>query len=246
MIILAVVGVVVLVVVGATLFLSLHRAPSCSDGKQNQDESGIDCGGSCQYLCLADTPAPTVTFARTLTNAAGRTDIIAQIKNPNVSAAAQNVRYTVELYDADRAVIAKKDGVLDLPPASLVPIFIPNMFSGEQTIDRAFVSIDASSLEWFSMPEAPRAPNISDARITGTLDAPRIQAAITNPYPTSLKGMKFIATVFNQAGNAIGASQTVIPALAAQQRVDIVFAWTMPFPDAVARIEVAPLLEVSP
>lgn len=42
-------------------------APSCSDGIQNGDETGVDCGGSCPNVCLAQINLP-VTFEGTITN----------------------------------------------------------------------------------------------------------------------------------------------------------------------------------
>ena len=41
-----------------------YSAPSCSDGAKNQDESDVDCGGSCQKcketgLCVSDTDCAT-------------------------------------------------------------------------------------------------------------------------------------------------------------------------------------------
>ena len=35
----------------AAIWLNI-TAPSCTDGKQNQDEQGIDCGGVCAKECL--------------------------------------------------------------------------------------------------------------------------------------------------------------------------------------------------
>src|SRR5262245_15346669 len=45
-----IVGVIALVVAAVTFF-SMQKAPSCVDNLQNQDEEGVDCGGSCSYLC---------------------------------------------------------------------------------------------------------------------------------------------------------------------------------------------------
>lgn len=42
-------------------------APSCTDGIQNGDETGVDCGGSCPNACLAQINLP-VTFEGTTTN----------------------------------------------------------------------------------------------------------------------------------------------------------------------------------
>jgi hypothetical protein len=35
---------VIIVVLSVILILTLPKEPSCSDGLQNQDESGVDCG----------------------------------------------------------------------------------------------------------------------------------------------------------------------------------------------------------
>ena len=34
------------------LFFLLYETPTCFDGKQNQEEIGIDCGGPCVRLCV--------------------------------------------------------------------------------------------------------------------------------------------------------------------------------------------------
>src|SRR3989344_6201594 len=59
-IILCIVGAVVIAFLAAISIATFYKSPSCSDGKQNQDETGVDCGGSCAYLCKAKKPTPTV------------------------------------------------------------------------------------------------------------------------------------------------------------------------------------------
>lgn len=52
-----------LIVIGSlTLTSSCNKDETCSDGIQNGDETGIDCGGSCSP-CSTSTPTPTPTAA---------------------------------------------------------------------------------------------------------------------------------------------------------------------------------------
>ena len=244
LIILAIVGTVAVIVLGTIAFFIFNKPASCVDGKQNQDEEGIDCGGVCTHLCTARVVPPVVSFVRELRQPNGRTDIIAYIKNPNPAAAAKNVRYTVELYGTDQAVIVTKDGVLDLAPGVEVPVYIPNFFSGNQQVDKAFLSFDETSFQWFRREVPPLIPVVQNAQIIGTTETPRISATISNPFVTSLRSIKLVATVFNEEGNAIAASQTVVPELVPQGSTQVVFTWNAPFVDAVSRIDVRPVVVV--
>ena len=55
---------VLTLVLGALFWDFLYSAPTCTDGKKNGDEKGIDCGGSCQILCTTDALTPVVIFAK--------------------------------------------------------------------------------------------------------------------------------------------------------------------------------------
>lgn len=240
MLILAIIGGVVLIAAGVFAYLTLHKAPSCMDGKQNADEEGVDCGGSCTYLCSAGLVNPSALFVRSIRTASGRTDVIAYIKNPNLSAAAKGVPYTIELYNAAHAVIASRDGIADLAPASDTVVYIPNFFSGGEAVDRAFLSFTDASYQWFRYDAPPQVPAIANPQVTGTAAAPRVEAKITNPFPTTLRNIKLFATVFDSEGNAIAASQTLIPELPPQGQTSAVFTWNEPFAGEVSRIEVKP------
>src|SRR3989344_3603517 len=54
-IILGLVILAVMVLVGVPFFFLIYQAPTCSDGAKNGDETGVDCGGSCQRLYNAES-----------------------------------------------------------------------------------------------------------------------------------------------------------------------------------------------
>jgi len=240
---------IILFIIGATavafltvvLIATFTKAPSCSDGAQNQGEAGIDCGGPCAYLCTAQMQPPKVLFTRALSNGAGRTDIIALVENKN-AAVAKNILYKVQV-SAGKFVIQEVSGTLDLPPGATVPVFIPGIFSGTQKVATAFLTIDSSSLRWFSIDTRSRVvPLVSGPKQTGTPDAPRIEAILTNPGAVALANVRVVVLVRNASADVIAASETIVPVIRAQDTATAIFTWNNAFSDMHASIEVVPII----
>src|SRR3989344_7966424 len=85
-IILSIIVLAIVVFVGAPIFLLFYRAPTCFDGKWNGDETGIDCGRSCQLLCTAESlPLLLKGDPRVFKIADNIFEIVALIENPNTN-----------------------------------------------------------------------------------------------------------------------------------------------------------------
>lgn len=227
-------------------FLFFRTAPSCMDNTQNGDELGVDCGGSCTYLCsaLLPNPMPIVKFARTFSPYPGRTDVIAYIDNPNSSAAASSVHYTVEVYDSQNVIIGKREGDLDLPPAITTPLYIPNVVVGDTEVTRAFVTIETASVHWvpaLSIPSQVTAENV----ILQEGDSPRVTATLRNKTVDPVSRTAFVATLFDVSGNAVAASGTLIEGIAGKGSTQVIFTWPSAFSTPVARVEILPVLPLA-
>jgi len=242
-IILLIIGAVVVAFLAVVSVATFYKAPSCSDNKQNQDETGIDCGGSCAYLCTEQKQPPTVLFTKAIQNGDGRVDVIAKVENKNADAAAKNVRYKITLYGPDQSLIQEMTGTLDLPPSMSVPVFVPNIPSGKQTVVNAFLDIDESSLQWFYISSDTRVvPTISNIKQIGTISEPRIEAVLTNTSVSILSNVKAVVLVRNDKGDVIAASSTIILTIPAQGQATATFTWNNEFPDVPASIEVIPIV----
>ncbi|MGE5541271.1 MAG: FxLYD domain-containing protein [Bacillota bacterium] len=232
-------------ILGAFAYVTFHRAPTCFDNKQNQDEEGIDCGGTCAYQCTASEAAPSVRFARPVSPASGRTDLIAYIDNSNGDVAASNLNFTIELYSPTNTVIAKKEGRVDLPPASTVPVYVPNIYTGSQEVARAFITFDTPSHLWYRYRETRPIPEIADVRID-TSETPRVTAVAVNNSAAKITNVPFVITIFDAAGNAIAASRTIAPSIPAHGSAPLVFTWSTPFTGAVSRVDIKPVIPLPP
>jgi hypothetical protein len=236
------IALVVLIAVAVALFFALHKPAMCTDGIQNGGETGVDCGGPCPYLCAASVSAPSVRFVRALAPASGRTDVIAYIDNSNPAAAVKDAAYRIDLYGPDGALVASKTGTVDLPPRATAAVFVPNFFSGYQTVSRAFLTFDQSSLKWYAYQDDRTLPSVGNYALSNAGTAPAISVPLTNPSVRPLYGVKVIAAVFDANGNAMAASQTLIQTIPANGAATATFTWNAPFPAPVARVDVLPVV----
>lgn len=238
-----IVGGVVVAFLTVVSIATFYKTPTCTDNIQNQDEQGVDCGGSCPYLCAAQEQPPTVLFTKPLMNSGGRTDIIALVENKNAGVAAKNVSYSMELYGTDRSILQTVSGTLDLPPGATVPVFIPAVASGKQVVASAFLSIDPTTLEWFSMPSDPRIlPKVLNPIPGGTTALPRVEAVLQNSSATALSHVQAIVLVRNENKDVIAASSTIVPVIPAQGQATATFTWNSAFSSATTTIEVIPII----
>jgi len=234
------------VLMGLTLLLGvvfavIYKVPSCADGKQNQDESGIDCGGSCQYLCSAAVEVPRVTFARAITTN-GRTDVIAYVENRNRTAEAKDASYTVEVFDEEGTLLGTRKGMLDLPARTTVPVFVPGIAPGTSFAPRAFITFDGD-MKWRNVRDDVPALSVGNASLVPG-DHPRVIATLSNPSSTAVYDQEVVATVYGLEGLAIAASRTVVRSIDPSGSKEAVFTWLEPFPSEATRVEVRAVPEL--
>ncbi len=242
-IILFIIGAVVLGFFTILLTAIFYKAPSCADTVQNQDEQGVDCGGSCPYLCVTQVQPPTVLFTKAITNTLGRTDVIALVENKNASAAAKGVSYRVSLYGTDRLLLQEVTGTFDIPPGATEPIYVPGVTVGKQKVGSAFLSIDSSSIRWYAVATDPRSmPFVSNTKQGGTIAAPRIDAILANPSVINMNNVSVVVLVRDARGEVIATSGTIVQSIPAQGQATATFTWNSEFTGLPASIEVVPIV----
>ncbi len=239
LVILLILGAALAAVVAVTVVATVYETPTCFDTKLNQDEEGIDCGGSCALLCSVKQQPLFTQLVRQLSAPGGRTDVIAYIVNPNTDARAEDVAYRITLYGSDNIIIASKTGKADIAPKTTVPIFVPGFYSGYQPVARTFLEFEGET-EWYRDADERTALPISKSALDEAGN-PRLTAEIENPTAYALYRVPVIATLFDGSNNAIAASATVVD-IPAMGTSELVFTWNAPFTAPVARTEIIPVL----
>jgi len=236
--VIAIIAAVVIAALCILAFAIFYKTPTCFDQRQDGDETGTDCGGSCSTVCSAQAQPASVRFARALAQS-GRQDLIASIDNPNRDAYAKDARVTIDIYLQDGSTV-EKHALMTLPANSSTPLFVPGIADG--AIQQVFVSFDQGSLVWTKGTgwDAPP-PVSSNIAVGGDATAPRVTATVTNQTAYVENNVPLVVAVYAADGSVVAASQTVVPMLPAQGSAQAVFTWNEPFSAPYARIEVTPV-----
>lgn len=232
-----------LMLISGILIVSLYRTPSCSDGIMNQDEAGVDCGGACAFLCPHQIVAPRNTLERAVVHANGRIDVVAYIENRNQTAATRGARYVAEVFDTTGTLLGSKEGVLDLPPKSVVPLYIPNIATGTN-VGQAFITF-ADGLKWQTA-DAIESPFVISQKQILSQDTTRVRAVVENRSPETKGNIQLVAVLYMLNGDVAAASQTVVRSLPAYGSTEVVFTWNELFSLSLLRpdpeITIVPVL----
>ena len=226
--------------IGFFTYPLLTVAPSCTDTEHNGTETGIDCGGSCAYLCK-ETLAPLSTeFTRALTLLPGVYTVVAYVTNSNPNAYAAEVPYTLALYDERNEFISEQTGKTYILPGRTTPIVETNIRTGERIPTRAFLTIDAApymqDARWYRLTKL----TVSNSELRDQDSLPRLEARIKNPTLTDVSNVETYAVVFDVNGNVRAASKSKIASIPGGESVSTVFTWPTPFTFTVGKIDIIP------
>ena len=222
----------VAVVVLAIMFLpAVIKAPSCSDMKQNQDEQGVDCGGSCALYCPAQIPDPDVIWTRAFPTTPSVYNIVAYVENHAIDAGARDIPYEFRLYDADNILISRVEGRATIMPNGPTAIFAGAVRVENRVPTRASFAF-LSHPNWIKL--APATIARLDVVSTGTrmLDAltdPKLETTIVNNTDFSTGALDVVGILYDEEGNAFGVSKTFIENLDAQGSEKIYMSWPQAF-----------------
>ena len=230
----------VLVFVVLPVFLLIYRAPTCSDGKKNQGETGKDCGGPCQLICPSVAIEPIVWWQRSFEIAPGVYNAVARIENSNINSAVFRVKYVFRLYDKANVVIASREGETNIPSRQIFYVFEGGLATGERLPVKATFEF-ILPLNWI-VKEAVIPLSITGQVLSKASTTPRLDAILRNSGGDDLFNVEVIAALFDADGNAINVSKTIVDSVRSESVSPLFFTWRQPFDKTPVRIEIIPKL----
>lgn len=214
---------------GVPVFFSVYERPTCTDGKMNQGERGVDCGGPCAQLCSADFTEPRIFWTYQTRVVSGVYNVMAYGENPNQSVGAENVPYSFKLYDAEGILVAEKKGKGSIPPGSKFAFFEGGIQTGKREPVRATVEI-LSSPEWV-LSRAYTSLRTLSIDVSSDDAGTRAEARIKNEYVnTTIADINAFIVLYDADGNRIAFSRTRIESIAPGETQSLYFTW----PEAIA------------
>lgn len=225
--VLLVLGIVSFSIITTYVSIKLYRPPSCFDKKQNQNEVGIDCGGTCMLMCRSQVYPLNTVWARSFQVASGLYSALAYVENPNASGEVYEATYTFSFYNRNNELISEREGSTFITHDAILPVFEGRLHFEDQI---PYIT----KFEWTGpqvWTQLSTAYNVvaEEQELTKSTTQPEITATVVNKDPFPLYNIEVIAIVFDINNNAIGISKTYVDKLSTRGKSHITFSWSSPF-----------------
>ncbi len=212
-----------------------YPRPSCTDNKQSGQEEGIDCGGPCTP-CLKNLHDISVLWVRFFENRPGVYDVTAMVENSNLDAGISSINYYIKLYDASNIFLAGRQGSTYINPGDRQVIFETGILSGPRPPKYAEITFDAQK-NWKYIKKEKSFLSVTRKDFVN-IPFPRLTAEIKNEALFDTKNVLVSGILYDESGNAIGASFTKIDSIKAESSQEAVFTWSRPFAKVPVSVEV--------
>jgi hypothetical protein len=143
-----IIGIYLLIfgVFGALTYYILEPDPTCTDGKKNQSEERVDCGGVCSPCeAIIDAQELKVDEKYFVYGNKNQYDVMAAVTNPNNKYGAVKFEYKFQLLDQAGAVLAERSGTNFILPDESKFIIELNLYS---SINPYTTSFEIKDIQW--------------------------------------------------------------------------------------------------
>lgn len=243
---LAILAVFVLIFGFLIIYPHFNKAPTCIDNKQNGDETGIDCGGSCPRACIFQVDKISIIWSRAFKVVDGRYNAVAYLENHNKNTAVNKISYRFRFADKDNIYIGKREGETYVPPSGKFAVFEPAIDVGNST--PVYTSFEFTQTPvWIQVPEEKinqLKVSVSDIRLENEDTSPRLSAVVKNNSLFQIPEVNIVAFLYDEKGNAISASRTYLDVLQGEENKEITFTWPEAFSKKVIAKEIIPMFNI--
>jgi len=218
------------VLVGALVFyFNFYQPPNCFDGILNGAEVEVDAGGGCVRVPASQVVQPTIVWAEEFEVTPGQYNAVAYVENRNQTIGTPALPYTFSFL-SNGVEVARRSGTTELPPNSVYPLFAGRVFTDGQVITDVELTLGEVS-DWLPASSIADQLRTSDLNLLNVDTRPRLEAKLENTSLDTIRDIEVVATIFNDQGKAVAASQTFVDTFFARTTQDVIFTW----PNTIAK-----------
>lgn len=239
-VIVSILAVFLIAVLTGAYFNWFYEGATCFDGKQNQKEEGVDCGGPCAMSCeLSTVKSLEVQWAEAVLLKDGLYDLAAKVSNINPNYGLGRFEYVFRLLDASGQLLAEKKGTSFILPNQTKYLVETNVTSAAPAKVELVIK-ESSKTDWQRLKNDFEAPDIfvQDRQFKYSDNANSSQASSTEAAQASgiVKNNsnfdfdKIIISVmlFDERKNVIGINKTEVYTVPAGQERYFSVLWFSP------------------
>jgi len=227
-------------------FPYINKAPTCADNRQNGDEAGVDCGGSCIRACSSEVSRISILWSRAFRVIPGRYNAVAYLENHNKNTAVYKIKYKFRFSDENNVYIGKRDGETFIPPSSKFAVFEGGIDFGNSI--PVYATFEFTEMpEWVQVSEDKvnqLKVSVSDINLENQKTSPKLSATIKNDSLFIIPEVSVVVLLYDEKGNAISASRTYLDELKGKESKKISFTWPEPILQKAIAKEIIPLYNI--
>jgi hypothetical protein len=195
-------------IVAGIYFVFLRNPASCFDGRKNQGEEEIDCGGPCEP-CEIKKLVPLQVVTTRVFRSDSVTTLFAELRNPNSTFGAASFSYTWHLFDALGEPIETLSGESFIYPGEIKYFVEPLSDASLKKISQVDFAVATSSLKWKRKEEFSQLlMQFREVENSQNKDEITTQGVIVSGETLPFNVLRVGALYFDATGRLIGASKT--------------------------------------
>jgi hypothetical protein len=230
---------VIFSLLGLLIYHWLKPAPTCTDGKKNQNETGVDCGGVCSPCKkVLETQDLIIKEKAFVPGGQGSYDAMMRVSNPNNQIAGSSFSYDLKLEDAGGNVLAERSGESFILPKESKYI-IETSLETDKIPAQIEASISNPRWEEFFDYERPEL-NIYDRKydlISSGVGYSEAFGLFRNESPFDFNSVKINVVLRDANGKPIAFNKTEMNTINAGEQRDFRLLWPVNFPGDVQGVE---------
>lgn len=225
------------------LYFLIKPDPTCYDGKKNQYEKGIDCGGPCKP-CEKGIDAEDLVIDKTYFLSGGNNtyDLVAKISNPNYDLGAKKFQYAFALKDSYGRIISTREGSSYIFPGDSRYIIELGLVT-ENNLMPSEAEIKISEVEWKNaLGEAKPKIDTIDKKFgkASVGDGYEAKGLMRNESGFDLERIDIAIILKDANGDIVGINKTFKDSLRIKEEREFLFSWPYPLENEVETMEVYP------
>ncbi len=215
-------------ILGGGFWKIIYKAPTCTDGFQNGEEKGVDCGGACKNICSSDTVSPIVLWSKIFNISGDVYSAVAYVENPNLTSKNSRATYKFGIYDSNNKLITTVEGETSIPKGKKFAVFETGIVLKNQkpkSADFQFLSYGP----WEKDESRGIDVTLNYSTLLFASTTPRITGTIANNSTATIGEVELVVLVLDNNENVVAASRSFVDNLLKKSTQDFVFTWPKPF-----------------
>ena len=236
--------IAIFIVLVLVFYFMLKPNATCTDGIQNQRETGIDCGGPCAPCAVKLIPKDlSVVKTEWVHSNEDKFDAIAKIKNPNNLLGAEKIVYEFSLLDKKGNVVGKSGNLEDfILPEEEKYLMAPNIQTSAIPVD---TKIEIKLVDWkkFSQYEEPRLSVIRKHYAMssgGSASFSQLTGALINNSEVDHETIKVKVLLRDENNKLLATNYQIMNTVRAEEEREFIISFPHGFAGSVVNIEIYP------